>query len=373
MMTGRSHHFALQALGIRVELDLAIGHVALFEVERDGRRAAPFHRAPWADDPEPPAGCEEAPHLARISGDFFCAPFAASDVEPAPPHGWTANAAWTPVGTRTVDGGVSATFMLAKQVMGANVFKEVTLRDGHPFLYQRHVFVNGTGALPVASHAMVRLPSGGALSFSPKRWAETPGTPLEGDPEKGRSLLAYPARSSDTGRFPLADGDMADLTAYPIADAHEDFAMLVETADSPLGWSAVVRPQEGDMALMLKDPAQLPVTMLWYSNGGRLYAPWESRHRNVLGVEDGCTWSLNGHAASVAANPLNEIGVPTAIRLDPQGNVEVRHIIGAVPTPEGWGRVRDIRMEQDALLVEDASGTGISLPFDTRFLSEDAR
>ena len=51
------------------------------------------------------------------------------------------------------------------------------------------------------------------------------------------------------------------------------------------------------MALMLKNPAQLPVTMLWFSNGGRSYAPWNGRHRDVLGVEDGCTWSLYGHAA----------------------------------------------------------------------------
>ena len=92
----RNTQYRIEASGITVEVDLGVGHLALFEVERDGRSSAPFHRAPWADDAAPPAGTEGAPHLARISGDFFCAPFSTSDVEAAPSHGWPANAAWTP-------------------------------------------------------------------------------------------------------------------------------------------------------------------------------------------------------------------------------------------------------------------------------------
>lgn len=362
--------YPLDASGIRVEVDLSVGHLARFEVERDGRRTVPFHRAPWADDPEPPAGIGDAPHLARFSGDFFCAPFAAADVDPAPSHGWTANAGWSPVDLRSAEGRVTATFVLGKAVMGARVLKKLTLRDGHPFLYQRHIFEGGAGALPVANHAMVRLPTGGRVTFSPKRWAETPDTALESDPERGRSVLAYPAQSTDLARFPRADGGTADLTSYPVDDGHEDFAMLVEAAHSRLGWSAVTRPQEADMILMLKDPTRLPVTMLWYSNGGRRYPPWNGRHRSVLGVEDGCTWSLNGHAASVAANALNEIGVPTSIRLNPEGRVDVRHVIGAAPTPVGWGPVRQVRTNDAAVVVTDASGVDLAFSFDAAFLSE---
>lgn len=362
--------YELAAAGIRIVLDLGIGHIARFEVERNGRKAAPFHRAPWADDAVPPEGTTDAPHLARISGDFFCAPFSTSDVEPAPAHGWTANSTWAPVACEAIEGGVRATFRLERAVMGAHVFKHLTLRDGHPFLYQSHVFEGGAGALPVANHAMVRLPAGGRLSFSPKRWAETPGKPLEDDPARGRSALAYPARSDVLAAFPRADGGTADLTAYPIDDGHEDFVMLVEAEGSSLGWSAAVRPDEGDMALMLKNPAELPVTMLWYSNGGRFYAPWNGRHRNVLGIEDGCTWGGNGHAASIASNPLDEAGVPTAIRLDPAGRVEVRHIIGALPIPEGWDAAADIGTDGRMLVVTDRSGRTLSVPFDSGFLSE---
>ena len=34
---------------------------------------------------------------------------------------------------------------------------------------------------------------------------------------------------------------------------------------------------------------------------------------------------------------MSELGIPTAIRLDPDGRVDVRHVIGAVPTPVRLG------------------------------------
>lgn len=361
--------FLIEANGIRVEVDLDIGQLSKIVIERDGRAAAPFHRAPWSDEPGPVPGTKDAPHLARISGDFFCAPFGMSDLELAPPHGWPANAPWQPIGATSVDGGITATFVLDRPVMGALVLKEVTLRDGHPFLYQRHIFENGSGDISVANHAMVSLPRGGRLSFSPKRWVETPEAALETDPARGRSLLAYPAKFADLSAFPLADGGKADLTTYPFGDRHEDFAMLVEAEGSALGWSAVLRPRDGDLALMLKDAARLPATMLWFSNGGRLYPPWNGRHRHVLGVEDACAWSLYGHKASISPNPLNVLGIPTAVHLDPNGRVDVRHVIGAVPVPRGFQQVCDVRQGDGVVVVEDAAGTTLTLPFDAGFLA----
>ena len=361
----------IEARGIAVDLDLGIGHVARLVVERDGRSVAPFHRAPWADDAVPPDGMADAPHLARISGDFFCAPFCASDVEPSPAHGWPANAPWTPLGTESIPGGTRARFALSRTVMGARIVKEFTVRDGHPFLYQRHVFEGGSGLVPVANHAMVSLPAGGRLATSPKRRVETPPAALETDPARGRSVLAYPATAADLTRVPLAAGGTADLTAYPIADRHEDFAMLVEAEGSRLGWTAVTRPS-GDAALFLKDAVRLPATMLWFSNGGRDYAPWSGRHTGVLGVEDGCAFSLHGHAASIAANDLTREGIPTAIRLEPAGSVEVRHVIGAIPLPDGFGPIASITTGEGVLTVANAVGRAVDLPYDDGFLRQGA-
>ena len=361
--------YSLGAKGIQVDLDLDVGHLARVEIERDGRRTAPFHRAPWADDDGPVPGSQDAPHLARLSGDFFCAPFAASDIEPAPAHGWPANAAWTPIGSNAVDAGVCARFALTRSVMGASVVKELTVRDGHPFLYQRHILEGGSGAVPVANHAMFSLPSGGRMFFSPKRWGETPAVPLEADPKRGRSVFLYPAVTADLRRLPLAAGGTADLSHYPVDEMHEDLVMLVEAEGSKLGWSAILRPEQGDLALTLKDPRQLPATILWFSNGGRSYAPWNGRHRNVLGVEDGCVYSIAGHRASIEPNPLTREGIPTAINLDPDGQVEVRHVVGAIPVPAWLTDVSDVSLDSGSITITARSGATISLPFDSAFLS----
>ena len=125
----------VEAQGIKVTLDLRVGHIRALVIETDGRTLEPLHTAPWVDDPAITADESIPPNLRYLSGDFFCAPFGASDVEPAPPHGWTANSRWQPLGTTTGSDSVTARYRLEKRVMGAAVEKTFTLRDGHPFLY----------------------------------------------------------------------------------------------------------------------------------------------------------------------------------------------------------------------------------------------
>ncbi|RWB23869.1 MAG: hypothetical protein EOQ42_36070, partial [Mesorhizobium sp.] len=209
------------------------------------------------------------------------------------------------------------------------VDKILTLRDAHPFLYQEHVFSGGSGAISVAHHPMTAMKDGGRLAFSPKRLAATPDDPLEPDPARGRFLLAYPARSADLTRFPAADGGTLDLTGYRMDQSREDFVTLVEADHGGPGWTALARKAEADLVVVLKNPAELPVTMLWISNGGRDYAPWSGRHRGVLGIEDGRT--ALGHAASLGDNWLKREGVATAFALGEGGDVSFRHVIGALP------------------------------------------
>ena len=94
-------------------------------------------------------------------------------------------------------------------------------------------------------------------------------------------------------------------------DRREDFITLVEADHGGPGWTALARHAEQDLVLVLKNPVELPVTMLWFSNGGRDYAPWSGRHVGVLGIEDGR--AAVGHAASLGDNWLKQEGVATAV------------------------------------------------------------
>lgn len=354
------------AKGISVTIDLSVGHIADLAVKIDGRTLKPLHRAPWIDEPQDmlppalPAGQQ------RLSGDFLCAPFSRSDVEAAPLHGWTANSEWELISDAPIASGRRVDFRLRRKVMGAVVDKTLIVRDDHPFLYQEHSFTGGSVAISVSHHPMTAMRGGGRLSFSPKRLAATPEDATEPDPARGNSLLAYPARSADLAQFPAADGGTIDLTDYRMDRRHEDFVTLVEAEHGGLGWTVVARKEETDLVLVLKNPTELPVTMLWLSNGGRNYAPWNGRHRGIIGVEDGRT--AVGHAASLGDNWLKREGVATAFPLG--GHVSFRQIIGALPSETGEAP-QSVMAAQGKLRLDFAAGGCREVAFDNQFLRID--
>ncbi len=361
----------IEARGIKVVVDLAVGHLRTVEIEQDGVKRAPFYTAPWVDDPTIAADESLLPNLRFLSGDFFCAPFGATNDPAVPSHGWPANSRWDHLETVAhPKGGSVARYALQKPLLGARLIKEITLRDGHPFVYTRHIFEGGEGAISVASHAMTKFAARGTLSFSPKAYAETPTTPQESDPARGRSLLKHPARIDDLGKAPLQDGGTTDLRSYPIAERHEDFVMLVEEMGRSFGWAAAVREDASDIVLSLKNPADFPVTFLWFSNGGRDYAPWNGRNVGVLGVEEGRAWSANGYAASIAPNPLSQSGVPTSLQMQPDGRAAVRHVIGGLLLPKGWSEIAAVDPGNESLMLRDVAGASVAIPFDGRFLAD---
>ncbi|MGX7876168.1 hypothetical protein ACVDG5_028845 [Mesorhizobium sp. ORM6] len=353
----------INAKGISVSLDLTVGHIADMTVESGGRLIKPLHRAPWVGAGETlPKDLPQG--TVRLSGDFLCAPFSRSDVEEAPLHGWPANSAWDVVASGATQGGWRAVFRLRNKVMGASVDKIFTLADNHPFLYQEHVFSGGSGAISVAHHPMTAMTGGGRLAFSPKRFAATPADPLEPDPARGRFMLAYPARSTDLAHFPAAVGGTLDLAQYRMEDRREDFITLVEADHGGPGWTALARQAEGDLVLVLKNPAELPVTMLWLSNGGRDYAPWSGRHLGVLGIEDGRT--AIGHAASIGDNWLKREGVATAFALGEGHSLSFRHVIGAMPL-SGGTPPQEITTANGQMRISTGGSTW-RVPFDSEFL-----
>lgn len=340
--------------------DAAVGNIPTLRLQWQGRWIAPLHSAPWRDEPEVQAD-HRLPFVdRRLAGDFFCAPFAGSDDPETPPHGWTANSAWHL--ERRERAGLRA--VLGRNVSGSTVTKRLELAEDAPLLYQEHVFEGGHGVLPVAHHPMLRLAGAGQFFTSNKRAVLTPDQPLE----PGRSRLAYPARSTDLTRVAAGDGGTLDLTHWPIGTSNEDFAVLVEAEGSDLAWSAVIREAEDDIVFFLKNPDVLPVTMLWFSNGGRDYSPWNGRHLGVVGIEDGCAPGVGGEAAAAGPNPVAAEGVATGLTLADGRRHTIRHVIGAIPRPAGWSAITDISASGDQLMISDDAGRQVHLPWRQDFL-----
>ena len=320
----------------------------------------PLHSAPWLDDDAIRQDASLLPVERQLAGDFFCAPFGASDLNDAPAHGWSANSGWT------VDAVGSGTLRasLDKAIMGARLTKKLKLADNAPLLYQEHFIDGGAGELTAAHHPMVRFQETARLCVSPKQRWLAPDQALD----HGRNLLAPGQQSTASNQFPTADGGTVDLTGLPIADAHEDFVTAIEQDRDRLGWTAIIRHAEDDIVFFLKDPKILPVTMFWHSNAGRDYQPWAGRHRNVLGIEDGCAAGAAGHKAALAGNPIKQLGVPTALALG--GHIRIAHVTGAIRRPHTWQRVAQISIQGDQLSLQGDNGETVSLPFIAGFFAE---
>ncbi|MBX2881033.1 MAG: hypothetical protein KTR32_13910 [Granulosicoccus sp.] len=347
--------------GVAVEINLLGGNILDFSIDTKSEKPLrPLHVAPWviAGDTVP----ESVPLVERqLAGDFFCAPFGGGADTPI--HGWTANGQWISTGEKKQpDGGITANYALEQLVSGAIVTKELTLAPGHPILYQCHKFNGGTGHLPVAHHAMIRAPGGAKLSFSQGCYGVTPNTALESEPERGRSLLAYPQRFSTLHEIQYADGTCVDASVYPFAKGHEDLVVLTAAKDQSIGWSAALAQQDGFLFFSIKDVNILPETILWMSNGGRHYPPWSSRHTSVLGIEEAATSCHENH--QISSKPQRSTaGHVMGLKLDEKLVQQIPYCFGAVPAPAGWREVIDIRVGVESLVLQDVSGEEVKLPF----------
>lgn len=340
-----------------VGVDPSVGNVPHLMFHWQGKTLAPLHRAPWVEDSSFP---DDMPPVDRkLSGDFVCAPFGMSDVEPSPPHGWSSNGAWS----LESDNGDGLHFTLDKAVLGARLTKHARPAPDAPLLYQVHTIDGGSGGLTFAHHPMMRVAGGARLFTSPKRLAVTPDVPIV----EGRHALQNGVATADHTAIPATHGGTIDVMRLPIADGDEDFVALVEAEESELGWTAVIREAFDDIVFVLKDPSVLPLTMLWHSNGGREDAPWSGRHRNVLGIEDGIAAGAAGHKAALGETVFSKAGVPTVLSLAEGKTYRIAHVIGAVPRPTGWDVVTGITIDGDVLSIHEVNGGTMDMPFDPNF------
>lgn len=341
---------------VTIALDPSIGNIRAFTV---GTRDI-LHTAHWVGTET--SKTAHAPVDEHLAGDFFCAPFGGSGIADVPPHGWTANSEWSPMLRAENDDMAVMKLVLNRDVFGARITKELRVVAGHPVLYQEHVISGGQGDLTFAHHPMVHLLAGGHIGFSAKKSAITPEAPLEDS-----HRFAYPARATDLSRFPAADGGDVDLHRYPSETGQEDFVTLVEDEGQAFGWTAVTRFAEDDIILFIKDPRVMPITMLWQSNGGRTYAPWNGRHSGVLGIEDGCCAGAATLAQAAGDNPIAREGVATTLPLRPDLRSQIRHAIAVVQRPSGWSGVDRVDVSRNGLTLTSLTGSQTDVAFDLGF------
>ena len=334
---------------------------------RIGRQVIePFHTAPWCDTPE--AG-ELIPLLRELRGDFFCAPFGAGPAwrgEAHPPHGETANADWTV----TSSAPERLVAVLQTRVRPGTVTKIIETRPHETNLYQSHLFDGFKGGMCLGHHAMLDFNRNGPgrVSTSKLRLAQVLPVPFENPAQGGYSSLKPGAWLRRLDEVPMADGTQTDLTRFPAREGFDDLVMIHHRDTDDFAWAAVVFPEKKFVWFSLKNPAYLASTALWHSHGGRHYAPWNGRHRGVLGVEDVTAYFHLGLGASLAKNPWKEKGVPTSLTFARGKTTRIPYIMGVAALPAGFDTVRSIRRTATGIRLQSANGRQIDHAVDTSFL-----
>ncbi len=348
------------------------GHLAPVTFKLGRQTVQPFAIAPWWKEK---LTSDIPPILRVLRGDFFCLPFGANTQpyhgERHPVHGETANARWKCAGIEHGAQSVTLHLTLNTKIRRGRVDKRIRLISGHPVVYQEHTLTGFRGPMNFGHHATLQFPDhegAGRLSTSRVAYAQVPPEPVENPAAKGYSMLQPGAVFHSLSAVPTITGDTTDLSHYPARRGFEDIVLLVADPNLKLAWTAVAFPDQRYVWFALRDPRVLAATLLWLSNGGRHYPPWNGRHVNVLGVEDLTAYFHYGLAASAAPNLLTEAGYRTHHVLDPDRPFTLRYIMGVAPISDEFDRVAELKCNSDHVTLVSTDGEETTVPLDVKFL-----
>jgi hypothetical protein len=364
----------LTSTGVEAFVTEMGGHLGPITFDRKGRKLQPYSVAPWAEERSEPS----LPLIIKaLRGDFFCLPFGGNATpfgrEKHPVHGETANARWQFRSLETSEGRSCLHLSLQTKVRPGRVDKRIWLVDGQNTVYSQHVVSGMSGPMNLGHHAMLKFPDApgsGLVSTSRFVYGQVFPQAFELPENRGYSWLKPGAEFKSLEKVPALNGETADLTRYPARRGFEDLVMLVSDPDVPFAWTAVAFPKERYVWFALKDPRILRETVFWLSNGGRHYPPWNSRHINVMGLEEVTSYFHSGLAESARTNPISKKGFPTCLVLNARKPLAIPYIMGVARIPAGFDWVASIQASQgsQAIVMESASGRQAKSAVDLDFL-----
>ena len=336
-------------------------HVGPMTFRLGDRKIQPFSVAPWAEEDTPKS---LPPMLKALRGDFFCLPFGGNETplggERHPPHGDTANRCWTLEAAQPGQLHLS----LRTKARKGRVDKFVSLQPDQTAVYQRHVISGMSGPMSFGHHAMLKFPDRpgcGRISTSRFLRGQVAPIPFEKPEARGYSTLRPGAAFQSLREVPMQTGELADLTRYPVRRGFEDLVLLESDPSLPFAWTAVTFSEDGHVWFALKNPRVLRQTILWISNGGRHYAPWNGRHVDVLGLEEVTSYFHYGLAESAAKNPIAASGQPTCQPMNPAEPLEINYVMALAAVPRKFDEVKTITPAADGKSVKLTAGNGVSV------------
>lgn len=281
----------------------------------------PFFQNPWRDDP-----CEMDQLTRHLGGEWPCVPFGAAQ----PPdglgpdwqcadttatawhqhaHGFGAHSAWTLHQHDAQTAVAEITYPAGGPIAGLT--RRIHLLSQTEIQLDLTIKVRFDAKIPVGLHPVLSLadaaPNTAHLRISGEQTAWT--FPLEVEP--GHSYLQPDQRNTTLGSLIGPDGARVDASCLPFPAASEDLVLL----SAPGGRVSLVRPDLGYRVDVRWNDDDLPSCLLWLSNRGRDYAPWNGRVC-ALGIEPvAAAFDLGVQHSAAATTPLARHGIRNYVAL----------------------------------------------------------
>lgn len=291
------------------------------------KKINPFYSHPWTEEEE------DDSLLKYLKGDFFCLPFGAAPGEgvfddswvaggvkssrKAYAHGYSSNGVWS------LDNQDASGIQLSLDYEGDGDIEKVTRKidlDGNWLTFTDTAVIKNAVRLPVGIHPIFRLSEKpGMMKLHLPACQDVRTYPIDTDKT---SVFANGAVCHDASEVPLRAGGTMDATSLPLDVKTEELLLLTNVKE---GRAELDNLEEGYRVILEWDASAYRNLLLWMSNCGRDFAPWNGRNL-CLGLEPITSAFDLGEEICTADNPISKDGVTTAASLE-KGTAVFRHRI----------------------------------------------
>ena len=317
----------------------------------------------------------DEPCFVALRGDFFCLPFGSAQTWRGAKfntHGEPVARKWKLLDCSFRNSVSSLAIALKLGEPAGRVTRFVHVIDGQNVVYDTNVVDGVSGRYSCGHHATLAMPEqekSVLIGHPPMKLMHT--NPVDtGDPAQGRyQAIATDQRFRSLDKVPTIFKDPAwtDCSALPARRGFTDIVGMVNRArPNPAWWTATYTAQNF-MWFAMKDPAVLPMSMMWIANRGRHNVPWCGRNI-CLGMEDICGYFACGQGPSAAGNFLSEQGIPTTMAFDKRQPTAVHYLQGVVKTPRGFGRCVDAEFAPGQVTFVSQTGQRASAEVNHQFV-----